>query len=88
MKTIKDLCLINEGYNARVFPEDYRNMENKEDVVDCIIDTLDKCYMLDSMAVSVEESLDAHIFEDQDFLKLFGKKLSEAVMEAYEDRYE
>ena len=87
MKTLKELCNINEGKNARVFPEDYTNMESEEDLVNCIIDTLIECDMIDSIAQSVAKSLDPHMFRDEDFLKLFGEKLSDIVMEVYEDEY-
>lgn len=87
MKSIKDLCLINEAKNARVFPEDYTSMKSEEDLVGCIIDTLVECDMIDAMAQSVAESLDPHMFIDEDFLKLFGQKLNDAVMEVYEAEY-
>lgn len=87
MKGLKDFCL-NEAKNVRVFPEDYTEMESNEDLVKCIIDTLVECDMIDAMAQSVAESLDPHTFIDDDFLKLFGQKLSDAVMEVYEAEYE
>ena len=88
MKSIKDLCLINEAKNTRVFPEDYTTMKSEEDLVGCIIDTLTECDMIDAMAQSVAKSLDPHVFRDEDFLKLFGEKLSAAVMEVYEAEYD
>ena len=88
MKSIKDLCLINEAKNVRVFPEDYTTMKSEEDLVGCIINTLAECDMIDAMAQSVAKSLDPHMFRDEDFLKLFSEKLSDAVMEVYEAKYD
>lgn len=88
MKSIKDLCLINEAKNVRIYPEDYTTMESEEDLVNCIIETLIECDMIDAMAQSIEESLDPHIFEDQDFLKSFGNRLNELVLECYEQNYD
>lgn len=88
MKSLKDYFSINEAKSARVFPEDYTDMESAEDLVDCIINTLVECDMINAMAQSVAETLDPQIFRDKDFLKLFSEKLSAAVMEVYDaDEY-
>ena len=87
MKSLKDLCLINEAKNARVFPEDYTNMKSEADLVNCIIDTLVECDMIDSIAQSVAGSLDPHVFMDKKFLNEFSKALNTAVMEVYEAEY-
>lgn len=77
---------INES-NHRFYPEDWNDLSNEQDVTEAIIEALSFSGIYESFCNSIENDLDPHIFTDDKFLKEFGKQLSDAVNEYYEDEF-
>lgn len=86
MKDLKSR-LLTEG-NHRFYAEDYTNCQDANDVIEALTDALYWSGVYNSLAESVSNSLDPHIFTDEDFLKEFGSKLSETINEIYEEEYD
>lgn len=71
---------MNEGISPRIFPEDFENMQNDEDVINCIIDTLSKCNMFISINESIRNGgISDELFFNSSFLKKLGKSLFDNV---------
>ena len=61
---------------------------NSEEAIDLIIDTLSENDTLYELAEMVADSLDPHIFEDDEFLHALGEKLSDEVSTIYFNEFD
>jgi hypothetical protein len=84
MKTLNKF--ISES-NHKFYPEDWNDLKNEKDLVEAILEALSFSGIYNSICESIENELDPHIFEDDKFLKEFGKQFSDKVNEYYEDNY-
>ena len=86
---INNMNKVNEGFDARVYPEDYTRMETADEVIEYIDDMLraTKCY--ESIAESIYETLDHHdIFDNKSFRDRLCNKINESVWETYQEMFE
>lgn len=86
---INNMNNVNEGFDARVYPENYTRMESADEVIEYIDDMLiaTKCY--ESIAESIYETLDHHdIFSDKSFRDRLYNKIYESVWDAYHEMFD
>lgn len=85
MKNLKDKLVTEREMS--IYPEDWGDMKNEDDVISGICNALEQCKFYDSICISIENSLDPHMFYDKNFQKKLSETLGNSISEYYDDYF-